>query len=632
LREYFSFDTAMNKLFYKYLTPLLILSIIPILASGMLIFILTTANFNNLQKKLVGEITVGLREEILAKNLAMATSEGKFIEEVIDKIGNPLGVLAVSPDFQKFNVYGISDYADNIMGQNIPILEFKVINEWGEEVYRKENSFALNAIYTKPMSDEVFKRAKAEKKSIVSDVRIAENTQQPYVILGQPILDYGGAFKGVLMVTLNLGFISDMLSNKDDNNATVFIISKDGMLISHPSMFELTQNLDYAKYDYIKNILKKKSGNLEFENKLYSFYTIKYGWTVIIEIPNETALASIEQNKSTINAFIKITLNAISYSIVIIIILAIAVCIIVAIFFTNRTIQPILELTQATKKISHGDFRLNLENTSKDEIGQLTDSFNLMAQEIAQKQEELIKSNEYVKQQADELLTRYNSDLEQFAYVTTHDLIEPLRMITSYTQLLQRRYSGKLEGDAREFMGYITEGVQRMHKIINDLFEYSHIRTNESDFQDCNGVMDDVLKKLEAEIAESKARIITDKLPKIKAVKSNIVQVFQNLIGNAIKFRSPDRPLEIHISCSTQGNEWLFKVQDNGIGFDPKYADKVFEIFKRLNKREQYPGSGMGLAICKNIVERHGGKIWVEPILEKGTTFYFTIRKNISRA
>jgi signal transduction histidine kinase len=620
----------MNKLFYKYLTPLLVLSILPILASGLLIFVLTTANFSNLQKKLVSEISVDIREEILAKNLAQATSEGKFIEEVIDKIGNPLGVLAVSPDFLSFNIYGIGNYADNIMTENIPILEFTVINEWGEVVYKKENSFSLSAINTKSLLEEAFKETKKSKKSVITDVKIAENSQQPYVILSQPILDYGGNFKGAVTVTLSLGFVSELLGNKEnEKDATTFIISKEGMLISHPSMFEVTQNLDYSKYDHIRTILNKKNGNLEFDGKLCSYYTTKYGWAVIIEIPIETALASIEQNKSTINAFIKITLNSISYAIIIIIILAIAVCIIVAIVITNRTIQPILELTHATEKISKGNFQLQIENKSNDEIGQLSQSFNLMAQEISKKQEELMKSNDYVKKNAQELLNRYNSDLEQFAYVTTHDLIEPLRMITSYTQLLQRRYSGNLDGDAKEFMGYITEGVQRMHKIINDLFEYSHIRTNESDFQtvDCREVIDEVLKRLETEIAESKAVITADGHAKIRAVKSNMVQVFQNLIANAIKFKSPDRPLQITLKCENQTHEWLFSVKDNGIGFDPKYSDKVFEIFKRLNKRDQYAGSGMGLAICKNIVERHGGKIWVEPVLGEGTTFYFTIKK-----
>jgi signal transduction histidine kinase len=622
----------MSRLFYKYLTPLLIVSIVPILASGILIFLLINNNFRELQNKLVSEITNDLREEILAKNLAQATSEGKSIEEVIDKIGNPLGVLAIAPDVQHFNVQGINDFAENLMESNIPILEFIVIDEWGERVYSKINSFTLNVVYTQPFVEEVFTNAKQTKKSVISSVGIAENAQQPYVVLGQPILDYAGSFKGVVCVTLNLSFISDMLNSKDKEDVNLFIISKEGILISHPSMFELIQNLDYSKYDYIKKILKIQTGNLEYDDKLYSFYTIKYGWTVIIETPIAVALASLEQNKSTINAFIKITSNAISYSIAFIIILAIAVSIMAAIILTNRTIRPILELTQATQKISEGDFRLKLEKRSDDEIGQLTDSFNLMAQEIAKEQEELIKSNEYVKQQAEELLARYNSDLEQFAYVTTHDLIEPLRMITSYTQLLQRRYSDRLDGDATAFIGFINEGVHRMHKIINDLFEYSHIRTNKNDFQDvdCNEVLNEVLKKLESEISASKAQIICNGLPIIKAVKSGMVQVFQNLIGNAIKFRSAQRPLQIDISYEERQNEWLFKFQDNGIGFDPKYSEKVFEIFKRLNKREQYPGSGMGLAICKNIVERHGGKIWVDPVPDQGATFYFTISKNIA--
>jgi light-regulated signal transduction histidine kinase (bacteriophytochrome) len=178
-------------------------------------------------------------------------------------------------------------------------------------------------------------------------------------------------------------------------------------------------------------------------------------------------------------------------------------------------------------------------------------------------------------------------------------------------------------------MSYITEGVQRMHKIINDLFEYSHIRTNESDFQDTdfNEVISDVLKKLEVEIHNNHVLINNSIMPHSKAVKSNMIQVFQNLVANAIKFKTPSRPCEITIGSENMGNEWKFFVKDNGIGFDPKYSDRVFEIFKRLNKRDQYPGSGMGLAICKNIVERHGGKIWVESAPDVGSTFFFTVKK-----
>jgi signal transduction histidine kinase len=620
---------GMSRLFYKYLTPLLVLSVIPILASGVLMFVLTMANFDNLQKRLVEEISGDLRSEILAKNLSLATSEGKNIEQVVDQIGSLLSVLSVSPDFLKKDIFGMNNYAENIMSDKVPILEFTVINEWGELVYKKENSFSLSGVDSKGLIDTVYRQVKEGKKSELSDVLIAENSQQPYVVLAQPILDYGGNLKGCIAATVSLGFISEALKNTSESKGVTYIISSNGTLISHPNMFELNQNLDYSKYDYIQTILKRKEGSFENEGKLFSYYTTRYGWKIIVEIPTEIALASLERNKSTINAFIRITLNSISYAIAIVIILSIAVCIIVAILITNRTIKPIIELTNATKKIYKGNFNLRVEKTSKDEIGQLTESFNLMAQEISRKQEELINKNEYIKQQADELLARYNSDLEQFAYVTTHDLIEPLRMITSYTQLLQRRHSDNFNNDAKEYMNYVIEGVHRMHKIINDLFEYSHIRTNESDFEvtDFNEVIDAVLKKIEPEVTEGKAMIVTDKMPTVKAVKSNMVQVFQNLISNAIKFKSPARKCEIRVGFEEKPKEWLFYVKDNGIGFEPKYAEKVFEIFKRLNKRDQYAGSGMGLAICKNIVERHGGKIWVEPVVDHGTTFFFTIKK-----
>lgn len=223
-------------------------------------------------------------------------------------------------------------------------------------------------------------------------------------------------------------------------------------------------------------------------------------------------------------------------------------------------------------------------------------------------------------------LQKSNLELEQFAYVASHDLQEPLRMITSFLQLLQRRYEGQLDSNADEFIEFAVDGATRMQNLIQDLLAYSRVTTKGKEFK--NLKMEEPLEKalmnLKISIEENKAQITNDPLPIITADYYQMIQLLQNLIGNAIKYRSEKTP-QIHISAQKEDNHWLFNIKDNGIGIDLQYADRIFMIFKRLHTIEEYQGTGIGLAITKKIVERHGGKIWVESEPEKGSTFYFTL-------
>jgi PAS domain S-box-containing protein len=226
-------------------------------------------------------------------------------------------------------------------------------------------------------------------------------------------------------------------------------------------------------------------------------------------------------------------------------------------------------------------------------------------------------------------LARSNADLQQFAYVASHDLQEPLRMVASYTQLLAKRYRGKLDSDADDFIGYAVDGARRMQSLINNLLSYSRVGTRGKAFAatDCEGVLQEVLTNLQQSILDTSATVTHEHLPTVQGDAPQLVQVFQNLIGNALKFHGTELP-RVHISAEDQDGDWRFTVRDNGIGIDPQYADRIFVIFQRLHTLAEYPGAGMGLAIAKKIVERHGGRIWVESEPGKGSTFYFTVQKN----
>ena len=225
-------------------------------------------------------------------------------------------------------------------------------------------------------------------------------------------------------------------------------------------------------------------------------------------------------------------------------------------------------------------------------------------------------------------LKRSNKELEQFAYVASHDLQEPLRMVSSYTQLLEKRYKDQLDQDAKDFIGFAVDGANRMQRLINDLLSYSRVNTRGQPFitVDSQSVLGQAIANLHSHIEETGAVVTTDNLPEIKGDESQLLRLFQNLIENALKFSGSESP-RIHISAKNQKNSWLFSIKDNGMGIDPKYKDKIFVIFQRLHSKTEYKGTGIGLSICKRIVERHGGHIWVESTLNEGSTFYFTIPK-----
>jgi signal transduction histidine kinase len=225
-----------------------------------------------------------------------------------------------------------------------------------------------------------------------------------------------------------------------------------------------------------------------------------------------------------------------------------------------------------------------------------------------------------------EELARSNRDLEQFAYVASHDLQEPLRMVAMYTQLLAERYRGKLDAQADKYIHYAVDGAVRMQTLVQDLLAFSRAGREDSKMASvgCDLLMTQIRKNLEAAIRESNAEVTQGTLPSIVANSSQLQQVLQNLVGNAIKFHGT-KPPKVHVSAQHIGADWLFSVTDNGIGIAVEHADRIFVIFQRLHTREEYPGNGIGLSICKKIVERHGGKIWALPGKDGGTTFNFTV-------
>jgi len=240
-----------------------------------------------------------------------------------------------------------------------------------------------------------------------------------------------------------------------------------------------------------------------------------------------------------------------------------------------------------------------------------------LEQRVAERTQELLRSNEALRQS--------NDDLNQFAYAASHDLQEPLRMVSLYSQMLQRKYGNRLDADADEYISFIVGGAKRMEQLLRDLLSYSQTGSSgEGPIHpvDCAAALRKVMLNLQASIEQNRASITFDPLPVVHAHEIRMVQLLQNLVGNAIKYRSAEPP-EIHVSAERRESDWVFSVEDNGIGIDPEYAQEVFRIFRRLHG-QAYPGTGIGLAICQRIVESYGGRIWVESSSGRGSRFCFT--------
>lgn len=256
------------------------------------------------------------------------------------------------------------------------------------------------------------------------------------------------------------------------------------------------------------------------------------------------------------------------------------------------------------------DFEAEMLKQLGDQMGIALTQAQLLEQEIRQRQD----------------LARSNTELQQFAYIASHDLQEPLRMVTSYLQLLERRYKHQLDADADDFIAFAVDGAARMKALINDLLTFSRVGTHGKPFEltNCTVIVERAIANLKIAIEESQSTLTYDALPEVMGDVIQLTQLFQNLISNAIKFRGNEPPV-IHIGVEAQAQDWLFSVQDNGIGIEPSYAEQIFVIFQRLHSRKEYSGTGIGLSVCKKIVERHGGHIWVQSELGKGSTFYFTL-------
>ncbi len=303
-------------------------------------------------------------------------------------------------------------------------------------------------------------------------------------------------------------------------------------------------------------------------------------------------------------------------------VLALVALEIVFLTIQRSMLKPIQRLAETATKISEGDLSRRVAEDRSDEIGELARDFNQMT-------ERLIDANTGLERKVEERtaeLERSNADLAQFAYIASHDLREPLRMVTCYVQMLERRYKADLDEEAQKFIGFAVDGSSRMRRLIDDLLAFSRVGTRPKEFEEVEirEIFEAVKMNLKIAIEESGAEVVSGDLPKVMGDSTQLTQLCQNLIANALKFRGERMP-RVEVNAECEGGRWRISVRDNGIGIDADHCERIFLIFQRLHKRDEYEGTGIGLAVCKKIVERHGGRIMVESVPDEGSVFIFDL-------
>jgi signal transduction histidine kinase len=289
----------------------------------------------------------------------------------------------------------------------------------------------------------------------------------------------------------------------------------------------------------------------------------------------------------------------------------------------RQVLAPMNGLVAQARRVAAGDLTLGITQDGPLEIKGLAADVDLMRESLAAQIERTEQARARVQRRSAEL-ARSNADLEQFAYVASHDLSEPLRKVTNFSQLLERQYAAQLDEKARQYLAFMVDGAKRMQILINDLLDFSRVGRSADHFVpvDLDAALDRALANLEVLVAEAHAEVERTPLPTVPGDPTLLVALLQNLVGNAVKYHSEDRPSRVRVSAEPQGPEWLLTVDDNGIGIDPQYADRIFTIFQRLHLRNQYAGTGIGLALCRKIVEFHRGRLWLAEKMEPGARFH----------
>ncbi|MBI4289132.1 MAG: HAMP domain-containing protein [Chloroflexi bacterium] len=460
-----------------------------------------------------------------------------------------------------------------------------------------------------------FQRAVRTRGVTVGDYIVGRISGKPVVTIAYPLVDSLGAVRSVLFVGLDLQWLEKFLSVPQmPPGSVLFVIDGAGTVLTRHPEPENWIGRSVADSPIAKTILTEKregtaiSPGLDGEPRVYGFVPLggsETGHYLAVGISESIAFARADRD---------LLINVLSLILATVLAVALA-----WVSISKAVLNALGRLIEATRRVKAGDLgaRTGLDERS-DELGELAEAFDEMAVAVKQRQS--------ANRNAEAELKRSYEEMEQFVYVASHHLREPLRKVTSLSQLLEKRYGDKLDKEGAELITYIVDGASRMNNLIADLLEYSRNGATGKPFAEvrCETALGQALANLKGTLEGSGAIVSNDPLPVVMGDMEQITAVFENLLSNAVKFRS-ESPPRIHVSAEEKEAQWVLSVRDNGIGIATQHHERIFSVFPRIHTEAEYVGRGIGLAICKKIVERHGGRIWFESEPGKGSTFFFTL-------
>ncbi len=447
---------------------------------------------------------------------------------------------------------------------------------------------------------------------------------RPLIRTATPVFDDAGILRGEVVINVDAAYWFSLLRETLGRDETLLVANQAGDYLAHPDSSK-TFGFDIGNRHRMQDEIAGVDALFDGGAPVFSGIVHAAGGDELVSA-KRTYLDPLHPDRYVVIAAkldSRVLLSGIQAQRNIMILIAlglIAGSAVFAVLLGHAVTRPLRDLTVAAATIATGGRAINIEAAARrgDESGVLARAFQAMAARIAEREEE-------VEAKAEEL-RRSNQELSQFAYVASHDLQEPLRMVSSYLGLLARRYQGKLDAEADEFIGYAVDGAGRMKSLINDLLGYSRVSNRPLNLENlaAGDIVTGAIRALDDQITATGADIAVEPLPEIEADPVHMDRLFINLIDNALKYHG-DAPPQVRLAAECRGDFWEFSIADNGIGIEPEFREKVFEIFTRLHSRESYQGTGIGLASCRRIVERHGGKIWVDQAPGGGSIFRFTL-------
>lgn len=569
---------------------------------------------------------IGLSVATFVRRTEVAAWHGRQSDATRNTVNAVVNLLESTRNSLNFiNLIGLDDIEvskrllDKILQQYPRLQEIVYLNSQGETVAATTGATLLQQERTVIVGAPWFRAIQAGRDYYYGEITIAED-EQPYLVVA-----ISAPNASVIVARVNMSVLWDLLADSGfGENGLAYIVDHRGRIIAHTNhTVAIKESTITERAEWLVALQQDDAWygayvNFQGQRVVGALATVPgVDWLVVTELSDAEAFATSRWAYRILGGGILAFMILMMW--------------VSAEWLEGLILTPIERLRDGAARIGQGDLAARIEIVHHDEIGQVAVAFNQMAAELEELYESLeqkiFERTEQLQEQSAEL-ARSNAELAQFAYVVSHDLQEPLRMIKSYLQLIERRYKGQLDQDADEFITVAVDGATRMQQLIRDLLAYSRVgmRHQMMHLVDCQIILKGVLDNLQMAIQENSAIITFDPLPTLIADPTHLGQLFQNLIANALKFRSNRAP-QIHIGVRQllQPKEWSFSISDNGIGIAADDFERIFAIFQRLHTRSEYPGTGIGLAICKKIVDRHGGRIWVESAVGQGTTFYFTI-------